>query len=61
MRGLVRAKFCAPEEILAAEPNDAARTALGGGGGICVSGGNGEGGEEGGGSRVGERPGGGAG
>ena len=29
MRGLVRAKFCAPGEIVAGEPNDAARTALG--------------------------------
>ncbi|MEO7168149.1 MAG: pyrroline-5-carboxylate reductase [Chthoniobacterales bacterium] len=28
MRGLVRAKFCRPGEILAAEPNDAARAAL---------------------------------
>ncbi|MEO8045495.1 MAG: pyrroline-5-carboxylate reductase [Spartobacteria bacterium] len=29
MRGLVRAKFCPPGEIVAGEPNDAARTALG--------------------------------
>ena len=29
MRGLVRAKFCAPGEIVAGEPNDAARAALG--------------------------------
>jgi pyrroline-5-carboxylate reductase len=28
MRGLVRAKSCAPAEILASEPNEAARTAL---------------------------------
>ena len=28
MRGLVRAKFCAPAEILVSEPNEAARTAL---------------------------------
>lgn len=37
MRGLVRAKFCAPDEILAAEPNDAARTALGEEVGVCVT------------------------
>ncbi|HEY3664308.1 MAG TPA: pyrroline-5-carboxylate reductase [Chthoniobacterales bacterium] len=36
MRGLVRAKFCAPDEILTAEPNDAARSTLGGEG-ICVT------------------------
>jgi pyrroline-5-carboxylate reductase len=29
MRGLVRAKFCEPAEILVSEPNEAARTALG--------------------------------
>lgn len=29
MRGLVRAKFCAPGEILVSEPNDGARRALG--------------------------------
>jgi pyrroline-5-carboxylate reductase len=28
MRGLVRAKFCVPAEILASEPNEAARTVL---------------------------------
>jgi len=28
MRGLVRAKFCPPNEILVSEPNDAARVAL---------------------------------
>ncbi len=29
MRGLVRAKFCPPEEILVSEPNEAARASLG--------------------------------
>lgn len=29
MRGLVRAKFCAPEEILVSEPNESARESLG--------------------------------
>ncbi len=29
MRGLVRAKFCAPEEILVSEPNESARVSLG--------------------------------
>ena len=28
MRGLVRARFCAPAEILTSEPNEAARTVL---------------------------------
>ena len=37
MRGLVRAKFCQPEEILAGEPNEAARTALGDEVGISVT------------------------
>jgi pyrroline-5-carboxylate reductase len=37
MRGLVRAKFCAPEEILVSEPNDVARTALGEELGICFT------------------------
>ncbi len=42
MRGLVRAKFCAPGEILAGEPNDAARTALGAEVGIAVTAANAE-------------------
>lgn len=29
MRGLLRAKFCAPAEMMVSEPNEAARTALG--------------------------------
>jgi pyrroline-5-carboxylate reductase len=37
MRGLVRAKFCSPSEILVSEPNDAARTALGEELGISVT------------------------
>ena len=37
MRGLVRAKFCPPAEILVSEPNDAARTALSDELGICVT------------------------
>ncbi|HEX4665780.1 MAG TPA: pyrroline-5-carboxylate reductase [Chthoniobacterales bacterium] len=37
MRGLMRAKFCLPNEILVSEPNDAARTALGAELGICLT------------------------
>ncbi|MBA3651782.1 MAG: pyrroline-5-carboxylate reductase [Chthoniobacterales bacterium] len=37
MRGLVRAKFCQPEEILAGEPNEAVRAALGDEVGISVT------------------------
>ncbi len=37
MRGLVRAKFCAPNEILVSEPNDAVRAALGEELGICLT------------------------
>ena len=37
MRGLVRAKFCLPVEILVSEPNEAARAALRAEVGVCFS------------------------
>ena len=37
VRGLVRAQFCRPEEILVSEPNDEARTALGQQAGVDVT------------------------
>jgi pyrroline-5-carboxylate reductase len=37
IRGLVRAKFCSPKEILASEPNEPARTALRNEAGILVT------------------------
>ncbi len=40
MRGLVRAKFCAPEEILVSEPNEATRASLGEELGVSISGEN---------------------
>lgn len=42
LRGLLRAEFCAPQQILLSEPNDAARISLGEELGIAVTADNGE-------------------